>query len=75
MWVGGDAIMFALMMVVFLMWSQDERASVGARSWFERARQENLATLVASQQPAAAGAAVVGVSAVTADRDAEPSEH
>ncbi len=23
MWVGGDAIMFALMMIVFLMWSTD----------------------------------------------------
>src|SRR5580704_6259613 len=63
MWIGGDGIMFGLMMLVFLMWSTDERASVSGRSWFERARQENLATLVASQQPAAAGAAVVGVGA------------
>jgi putative membrane protein len=63
MWIGGDGIMFVLMMLVFLMWSTDERASVSGRSWFERARQENLATLVASQQPAAAGAAVVGVGA------------
>jgi len=60
MWVGGDGIMFALMMLVFLMWSRDERASVSARSWFERARQENLATLVASQQPAAAAAGADG---------------
>lgn len=58
MWIGGDAIMFGLMMLVFLMWSRDERTATSGRSWVERARQENLATLVASvglQQPAAAG--------------------
>ncbi len=63
MWIGGDGIMFVLMMLVFLMWSTDERASVSGRSWFERARQENLATLVASHQPAAAPAAAVGAGA------------
>ena len=46
--------MFGLMMLVFLMWSRDERAAINGRSWFERARQENLATLIASPQPAAA---------------------
>jgi cytochrome c oxidase assembly factor CtaG len=58
MWVGGDGLMFVMMMLVFLMWSRDERASVSARSWFERARQDNLATLVGShpQAPAAASA-------------------
>ena len=62
MWIAGDGIMFALMMLVFLMWSQDERAAVSGRSWFERARTENLATLVASRQPgtAAAGAGDAG---------------
>jgi cytochrome c oxidase assembly factor CtaG len=52
MWVGGDAIMFGLMMIVFLMWARDERTAVSARSFFERARRENLATLVASAGPA-----------------------
>ncbi|MGO8959389.1 MAG: cytochrome c oxidase assembly protein [Streptosporangiaceae bacterium] len=51
MWIGGDAIMFGLMMLVFLMWSRDERAAVSGHGWFERARQENLATLVGSAQP------------------------
>ncbi len=69
MWVGGDGIMFGLMMLVFLMWSRDERTSVGARSWFERARQENLATLVASQQPT--GGAARPVSTMAGDRDAD----
>jgi hypothetical protein len=47
--------MFGLMMVVFLMWSTDERAA-DSRGWFERARRENLATLVASHQAAGAAA-------------------
>jgi cytochrome c oxidase assembly factor CtaG len=55
MWVGGDGIMFALMMIVFLMWARDERAAVSGRSFFERARRQNLATLLASTQPALPG--------------------
>ena len=50
MWIGGDALMFGLMMLVFLMWSRDERAAVSGHGWFERARQENLAALVGSGQ-------------------------
>jgi cytochrome c oxidase assembly factor CtaG len=53
MWIGGDAIMFALMMLVFLMWSRDDRAAVSGHGFFERARQANLATLTA---PAGVGA-------------------
>jgi len=55
MWIGGDGIMFVLMMLVFLMWSRDERAAVSGHGFFERARQANLATLVASYQAAASG--------------------
>lgn len=50
MWIGGDGIMFALMMFVFLMWARDERATVSGHGWFERARRENLATLVGARQ-------------------------
>ena len=53
MWVGGDGIMLALMMVVFLMWARDERAATSGRSFFERARRENLAALLSSAGPAA----------------------
>jgi putative copper resistance protein D len=60
MWVGGDAIMFGLMMIVFLMWARDERTALSGRSFFERARRENLATLVASAGPAPAAAAAEG---------------
>ena len=59
MWIGGDGIMFVLMMLVFLMWSRDDRAAVNGHSFFERARQANLATLVASHQPAASAAGMV----------------
>jgi len=48
MWVAGDAIMFGLMMLVFLMWSMDERATTSNRGWFEAARRASMATLVAS---------------------------
>src|SRR5271165_4196471 len=63
MWIGGDALMFGLMMLVFLMWSRDERAAVSGHGWFERARQENLATLVGSGQPAADSRAAVNTAA------------
>jgi hypothetical protein len=43
-------------MVVFWMWSTNERAGHDGRSWFELARRENLATLVSSQPVAAADA-------------------
>jgi cytochrome c oxidase assembly factor CtaG len=55
MWVGGDALMFGLMMVVFLMWSMDERGATSGHGWLESARRANLATLVASHQGPEAG--------------------
>jgi cytochrome c oxidase assembly factor CtaG len=58
MWIAGDAIMFGLMMLVFLMWSMDERTSASGRGWFEAARRASLASLVASHPaPGPAGAA------------------
>jgi cytochrome c oxidase assembly factor CtaG len=58
MWIAGDAIMFGLMMLVFLMWSMDERTSASGRGWFEAARRASLASLVASHPaPAPAGSA------------------
>ncbi|HKD87530.1 MAG TPA: cytochrome c oxidase assembly protein [Streptosporangiaceae bacterium] len=69
MWIGGDGIMFVLMMLVFLMWSRDDRAAISGHGFFERARQANLATLVASHQPAESGAAsVTGVAQAMASR-------
>ncbi len=57
MWIGGDCLMFALMMLVFARWATDERAGTDGRGWFELARRENLASLLASQQVAATGTA------------------
>jgi cytochrome c oxidase assembly factor CtaG len=56
MWIGGDAIMFGLMMLVYLMWSTDDRAVASGHGWLEAARRASLASLVASHQaPVAAG--------------------
>jgi cytochrome c oxidase assembly factor CtaG len=48
MWVAGDGIMFGLMMIVFLLWSMDERAAVSGHGWFEAARRTSMASLIAS---------------------------
>jgi cytochrome c oxidase assembly factor CtaG len=57
MWIGGDAIMFGLMMLVFLMWSLDDRAETSGHGWLEAARRASMASLVAAHPaPQAAGA-------------------
>jgi len=43
MWVGGDALMFVLMMVIFLMWSTDTRAASQRVGWLEAARRATVA--------------------------------
>jgi len=73
MWIAGDGLMFGLMMLVFLMWSTDERAGSQGRSWFEQARRENLASLVASHL---GSAGMAGTGTATPDPGAElPSGH
>jgi putative copper resistance protein D len=57
MWIGGDAIMFGLMMLIYMMWSLDERDIAGGHGWLERARKASMASLVAAHQPAADGPA------------------
>jgi cytochrome c oxidase assembly factor CtaG len=42
MWVGGDAIMFALMMVVFLMWSTDTSTATRNLGWLEAVRRTTV---------------------------------
>jgi putative copper resistance protein D len=65
MWIGGDAIMFGLMMLVFLMWSLDDRAATSGHGWFEAARRASLANLVAAHQ-GPAGAAESGAGSAAA---------
>jgi putative copper resistance protein D len=43
MWVGGDAIMFALMMIVFFMWSTDTSTATRNLGWLEAARRATVA--------------------------------
>jgi cytochrome c oxidase assembly factor CtaG len=50
MWIGGDAIMFGLMMLVYMLWSLDGRAAASGHGWLEAARRASLASLVASHQ-------------------------
>jgi cytochrome c oxidase assembly factor CtaG len=71
MWIGGDAIMFGLMMLVFLMWSMDERAATSGHGWLESARRTSMASLIgAYQAPRPAGepasSAVPGTAAAAA---------
>ena len=60
MWIAGDAIMFGLMMLVFLMWSMDERAGTSGRGWFEAARRASMASLVASHPVPGTASAAAG---------------
>jgi cytochrome c oxidase assembly factor CtaG len=72
MWIGGDAIMFGLMMLVYIMWSLDNRAQTSGHGWLESARRASLANLVAAHQPP--GAAEGGAdSAAAADGGAAPA--
>jgi cytochrome c oxidase assembly factor CtaG len=53
MWIAGDAIMFALMMLVLLAWSRERRASWGMSGWLESARRSRFDEVVAPAGPAA----------------------
>ena len=53
MWIGGDGIMFGLMLVVFLAWSRDGRISATGRSWLESARRSSFAGLTGAATGAA----------------------
>ena len=58
MWIGGDGIMFVLMLVVFLGWSRDGQLAAGGRSWLESARRASFTGLTGSGQQSAATASV-----------------
>ena len=59
MWIGGDAIMLAFIMLVVWMWSRDDRAETFSMGWLEAARKANFDDLVA-RVPAAGGRRVTG---------------
>ncbi len=81
MWIGGDAIMFGLMMLVFLVWSMDERGAASGHGWLEGVRRANLATLVGAPEmaspstPAGGQAAGRGAGTWSARGSVDDDEH
>ncbi len=59
MWIGGDAIMFVLMMIVFLAWSRDGQIAASTGGWLEAARRTSFARLTGPGPDRAAAAATV----------------
>jgi putative copper resistance protein D len=68
MWIGGAAIMFVMIMVVFLGWTRDSRPT-GGMGWLESARRANMAARFAETAsgsvPAATGATANGAAAAS----------
>jgi putative copper resistance protein D len=74
MWIGGDGLMFALMMLVYLMWSTDGRAVTTGRGWLEAARRASLGSLVTAHTArGAAGAAPGAEDGATGPADPAPA--
>src|SRR3984885_6057006 len=65
MWIGGDAIMFGLMMLIYLMWSLDDRAATSSHGWLEAARRARLARLIAEHPAPAGGGTAAGAASVS----------
>ena len=69
MWVAGDALMFAFMMLVFLMWARADRGSASSLGWLERVRSNSFDSLVtpspATASPATASPAAGSTAAAT----------
>ncbi len=59
MWIGGAAIMFAVIMVTFFSWTREPRSSA-AMGWFETARRATMADRISEGVPATATTTVRG---------------
>jgi cytochrome c oxidase assembly factor CtaG len=59
MWIGGAAIMFAVIMVTFFSWSREPRSSA-SMGWFETARRATIADRISEGAPPTAAATVRG---------------
>ncbi|HUK71393.1 MAG TPA: cytochrome c oxidase assembly protein [Streptosporangiaceae bacterium] len=66
MWIGGDAIMLALIMGVFLAWSRDDRGAFGSLGWLDAARRTRLASL--AEAAPAGGASQLAAGAAATDK-------
>jgi putative copper resistance protein D len=54
MWIAGDAIMLAFIMLLVLMWSRDDRPVTATSGWLEAARKSRFDEVVTPGAPAAA---------------------
>jgi len=54
MWIAGDAIMLAFIMLVVLVWSRDDRASLATSGWLEAVRKARFDEVVTPGGAAAA---------------------
>ena len=65
MWIGGDAIMLAFMMVIVLLWSLDDQSSHHGHGWLEAARKASFEHLIGGDAaaPAMAGEAAAAPAA------------
>ena len=81
MWIAGDAIMLAFIMLVVLMWSRDDRTVSATSGWLESVRRSRFDDLVAAGNPAVTGPAVTGpavtgsVSTGAGSRGIDDDEH
>jgi putative copper resistance protein D len=64
MWVGGSAIMFVLIMFVFLAWSRQGQYA-DSRGWLETARRASLEQLTTAGTPASGAAPAAGAAPAT----------
>ena len=74
MWVAGDALMFAFMMLVFLMWARADRGGDSSSlGWLEKVRSNSFDTLVAPAPSAASSSAASTSSGAAASTSAASS--
>lgn len=59
MWIGGAAVMFAVIMVTFFQWTRETRPSAGM-GWLETVRRSSLAERIAEAGPAGTVGGPVG---------------
>jgi cytochrome c oxidase assembly factor CtaG len=75
MWIAGDGIMFAFMMVVFFAWSRDSRASATSGGWLESVRRANFAGLTGTDTGAAPQATASGAGRKHDEATIDDDEH
>ena len=75
MWIGGDAIMLAFIMIVVWMWSRDERADSLGLGWLEAARRSRFEDLLGARPAAGVTPGDEVGAAATGERGAAVAGH